>query len=294
MRQINPLRCICWALVAVTIFDLAAMKAVDADGRHKDLWSASNQGKTSVLNPTSLTPTKTELDKRAGEVPGPEWFYSRGPWKRCHRKEFVYNLAPQKFESHGIDVDDFPDWKGGFADREAAYRAIGFAQDRCRKCQCDKDGRLIPKNHVRGARVRACRSVHAANMCMVIFGCYCYVELGQPQPTATGLSISDYQKALDSIPDVFKFQHKYYKWVHGLGDNPGDSITFSDTRTRVAGTAEPYYVEGPSIGNTWDWLRNMRGGFSGSGMVFKREMIRSGEETQNRADDKAGAAWFEH
>ncbi|KAF3904392.1 hypothetical protein ABW21_db0202659 [Orbilia brochopaga] len=135
---------------------------------------------------------------------------------------------------------------------------------------------------------------------MVVFGCYCWVELGQPKPTATGLSISDYQKALDSIPEVFRFQHKYYKWRHDLGGEGGDWIKFSDTGTKrqVPGTSEPYYVEGPGNQGAWDWLRNLNGGFGGLGLsswkmasVIKREMqMHSGTDSQPSTDAESEIA----
>ncbi|KAJ6256388.1 Major facilitator superfamily multidrug transporter [Drechslerella dactyloides] len=276
------------------------MMPLDTDDQHRYLLNGGDEASIPSLNFSSFTaltdliPTKTQLNKRAGDTIGPEWFYRRGPRKRCHRREFVYNLIPLDYPGFGISVADFPDWKGNFANRELAYKTITTRQGYCSDCYCDKNGRLSvsPKWYLK--KNGQCDTAFQANRCMVVYGCYCWVDLGQPKPTATGLSLSDYQKALDKMPHVFKFQHKYYKWVHGLGDDVGDSLTFSDTRTNVAGTKEPYSIEGPSERESWNWLGNLQGGlaFGQSAKIMKRETIDADEpeKSPNDENDRAGKA----
>ncbi|KAF3908817.1 hypothetical protein ABW21_db0209855 [Orbilia brochopaga] len=117
------------------------------------------------------------------------------------------------------------------------------------------------------------------------------VELIQPTPTATGVSLADYQKILDSIPPIIKLQHKYYKWFHGLGAQ-GDSITFSKDQPpfsdaearRIAWSKEPYSLDGPDQGrgSNWNSFGDLIAGLGGGGLGFSGSILR---RSQQNPDD---------
>ncbi|EPS45743.1 hypothetical protein H072_299 [Dactylellina haptotyla CBS 200.50] len=93
--------------------------------------------------------------------------------------------------------------------------------------------------------------------------CFCYADLIQPTATETGIPNEKYQEAIDQIPGTVRFlKNTHWKWnMDGLGREPGQSMSWSNQRTRVNDPRikEPYYLEGPGQERTWDWLRNLDG-----------------------------------
>ncbi|KAF3919025.1 hypothetical protein ABW21_db0200620 [Orbilia brochopaga] len=174
-----------------------------------------------------LNPTRT-LTERSDLIP-PSFFYKGGVMKRkCLKPEFVITRNRENTDTRGVPVGKWPDWNGPDypGGRNAALWRIKTKQDVCKgHCECSEDG------------------------------CYCEAELIQPSPSAD-VALDEYQSALDKIPKLIRMRNPDYKWNHGNGE-----LTFSKQRKNVGGAAEPYYIEGPSSGSTWDWLRALNAGY---------------------------------
>ncbi|KAF3925197.1 hypothetical protein ABW20_dc0103217 [Dactylellina cionopaga] len=108
---------------------------------------------------------------------------------------------------------------------------------------------------------------------MANIGCYCAALLKQPQEKPTGVTVADYQRAIDSMPEYTKMHNKDWvwspKWGFGKNGEPGFTMTFSKHRVNVQDNdptlKEPYFIEGPDLhinleGNfeqTLEWLQSL-------------------------------------
>ncbi|KAK6330378.1 hypothetical protein TWF696_003474 [Orbilia brochopaga] len=204
-------------------------------------------------NRETSTPTSLDLAKRYGSELTPAWFYKRKMNVRCGPATSVYNQDPKAVDYPGVGYWQYPLWKSdAFASRDDAFSVIVARQKICKSCHCDDDD------------------------------CYCHAELSQPTPTATGVSLPDYQRLLDSIPPVIKSQHKYYKWFHGLGEH-GDFIAFSrdqppfsNAQNGITGTKEPYSLEGPdrSRDSGWGSFAGLAAGYGMGGLGAAGSLLR--------------------
>ncbi|KAK6354520.1 hypothetical protein TWF696_003663 [Orbilia brochopaga] len=212
----------------------------------------------------SVDPSPT-LTERAGLIP-PSFFYKGGVFKRrCLPPELV--VTRTKADNHlGYPIGQWPDWLGPDypGGRNAALVRIASKQGNCKTyCDCSEDGRLTRQRRAVPAPPKnpLCQLRQFAERCAIMFGCFCEAELIQPSPTATGIPLDEYQNALDRIPKIVKLRNPDYKWNHGAGE-----LTFSKKERQVGGTAEPYYVEGPSSEPGWDWLAKLNAGHSFGGL----------------------------
>ncbi|KAF3913553.1 hypothetical protein ABW20_dc0104436 [Dactylellina cionopaga] len=54
----------------------------------------------------------------------------------------------------------------------------------------------------------------------------------------------------------------------GTGPDGVEDYVGATNRRRVSGTAEPYHIEGPSMGETWEWLKSPLLNFYGLGLGY--------------------------
>ncbi|KAF3905231.1 hypothetical protein ABW21_db0202628 [Orbilia brochopaga] len=203
------------------------------------------------------------------------------PVVKCLSPQFVYDLTPVNYGLVTIEFD-WPIWSA--APREQAYPVIATHQRGvCRKCDCDENGKIILPTG-RG-KLRNCPSQLVIDRCVIIYACTCQGRLWQPKTTATHIPIEEYQKAIDNIPETVKSANPDWSWdMDGLPHEPGQRMRWSKNRQQVhdPGIKEPYYIEGPSDGPTWDWLRTLNGGGLGLGLL--KGSIRKREQSSPRLE----------
>ncbi|KAK6544020.1 hypothetical protein TWF694_000734 [Orbilia ellipsospora] len=185
---------------------------------------------------------------------------------------------------------------------------------RCRNCLCDREtGAMIPNPVRRHYAIvdGSCTNQGVANRCMAWYGCHCVWNLLQP-PQATDISVVDYQDALNKIPKVIKDTNPNWRWNSIGPDGPSlmkwqssaaggqaqSDLIYSDHRRLAPGTKEPYYVEGPSGAETWDWSSSplLRAGFAyGSwlgqkaGQRYNLGRVKSNSKRSTEVDDTKDA-----
>ncbi|KAJ6258747.1 hypothetical protein Dda_6800 [Drechslerella dactyloides] len=242
---------------------------------------------TDAHTPQTLTRSgaSTSLQvKRAGDL-SPAFFYDRpnrlrgtkahppAIRRRCLPPRYVYNIIPTN-NFPGINAIDFPSWRD-YATLAEAHKAILARQDSCR-CKCDDFGRLITDQRYGG-----CKHQWQVDRCVVMFGCICIADLGQPTATDPGLTADDYQRAIEAIPRTVKELNPHWQWnMAGLDTEPGQTLKWASIRSAVNNPSlkEPYYLEGPSknTDSDWNWLLNLNAGSGGAlagrlgGSLFRR------------------------
>ncbi|EPS42922.1 hypothetical protein H072_3045 [Dactylellina haptotyla CBS 200.50] len=240
----------------------------------------------------------------------PTLFYSENAILECLKVPAIMRLAGPwaEFPPRGrlsARRPEFGDMPLNIADSRArAWRRI------CLNCLCDPGtGRVVlnPDGRDRGYIYAGyeCRHEGTPERCEAWFGCECEWQMHQP-PKFPGVKVSDYQDALNGIPDLIKSKNPSYvwekyglSWEKDLGDAAADATAdatsnfeFSTNRRLVPGTREPYYVEGPSKGKTWDWIFNSypltkAGGGSGSRTAaLKREVSKEAVEPNPANEEK--------
>ncbi|KAK6527278.1 hypothetical protein TWF281_010466 [Arthrobotrys megalospora] len=213
--------------------------------------SSSTETHTSQTEPER--PQAQNIGRAGEETVHPSfWYDKKGLRVRCHSPQFVFNLQPYSNPDFPhISPGDWYDWDemARQHDVEYTYKWIHKRLTRCHLCSCDEQGKVIA-----GPRGNSdCRTQAAADFCAITLA-----ELDQPDPTATSLTISDYQWALDNIPLTAKLANKGYRWLYG-----GNSIGFSpdslDMNSHGPKEAAPgadgealFFLEGPGPGDKLD------------------------------------------
>ncbi|KAK6534754.1 hypothetical protein TWF281_006055 [Arthrobotrys megalospora] len=199
-------------------------------------------------NPTVDTPT-AHLSKA---TIGPEFFFSGRMFVECFPQRIIFEtLSPNRQAGIelGLDPDDFIDWAQRYdldtaAGRKGARDNIRKRQNKCKQCSCTEGG-LITPNYFD----KACRSRRTALMCAFVYGCYCYKELGQPDPDAS-VPVEDYMGALSKLGLTEKHGNANWKWKHDPSEGsslsaPSSSDPYRTKPELAPGTKEPYWLEGP-------------------------------------------------
>ncbi|KAK6519453.1 hypothetical protein TWF281_003287 [Arthrobotrys megalospora] len=253
------------------------------------------------MAPAQLNPA----DKRYGNIVRPEFFYEGNPVVMCWDPDEVIDANPPgpngwptvgavgNPSSHRID------YQGMLQNRPrgAIINGIRGVLRGCRECQCQEgDGVAALHPGPRDAALvrNYCLTELFARKCMAWYGCRCYVQLGQPDPTPTyPATLEEWQSAIDSIPEIIKAYNAGWKWTKlgELTNDPNFYLTFSDPRYRgaskfelVPGTKEPFFLQGPTTPEErrWYWSSsrfNYMGASGHSGLlgspsvneVYKRE-----------------------
>ncbi|KAK6336780.1 hypothetical protein TWF718_009569 [Orbilia javanica] len=169
-----------------------------------------------------------------------------------------------------ISLDDWTDWST--VETGAALWHIRTRQLSCYDCLCDEEGGLYGLSTSKdplGGQVyytgsKKCRSQTFANRCGVMLGCFCTADLIQPVPEDNTIPISVFQQALDNLPDTVQGHNPDYRWNYG-----GGTLRFTQPRRYLdPTTAEPYYLEGPSVGMNQEYLQYFRSIFGPSAEAF--------------------------
>ncbi|KAK6332535.1 hypothetical protein TWF730_004197 [Orbilia blumenaviensis] len=94
-------------------------------------------------------------------------------------------------------------------------------------CRCDKDGAIMGnpafKKDKRFPKLMCDPEEFMPERCVHLLGCTCVVSLGQPLPKIKGATREDYQRALDSLPQIIREYNLGYQWRHAPNDLPGTS-----------------------------------------------------------------------
>ncbi|KAF3934609.1 hypothetical protein ABW20_dc0101738 [Dactylellina cionopaga] len=217
------------------------------------------------------SPTRTSKSAKPrdqGIVPAHYFYVEAGLTIRCNSPSFVANLIPHE-SFPGIDEGDFPPWRNERAwSLEEAFEVIREKQLSCEDCRCGPAGNIIaaPQGAVgRGGGRGQCARQHMADICAVV-----YVK---------GAIMIDYQRALDKISQTVKNSNKNFQWDYWIGERTPDiapqKLALSKNRVQVHDPdfREPYYIEGPSDGPTWNWFGALGAGLGGLSKIAKRGVV---------------------
>ncbi|KAK6336699.1 hypothetical protein TWF718_009490 [Orbilia javanica] len=160
---------------------------------------------------------------------------------------------------------------------------------RCRNCICTDDGGMalnpeFSRMPARPGRGIGCNRWYLVHKCIQWYDCYCAARMHQPD-IEPGVSLQDYQNALNGIPDAVKDMHPNYEWnlierfsmtwrqprIKEEGNDRNMAFKHIDDRQLVPGTKEPYYLEGPGERDPMDVIFNpLMGGPGLSSRGFRR------------------------
>ncbi|KAK6362021.1 hypothetical protein TWF730_005724 [Orbilia blumenaviensis] len=135
------------------------------------------------------------------------------------------------------------------------------ARKQCMNCLCTQEGVMIKNPVMPKLNGYWCRQDYMVQRCPVWFNCRCQAEMLQPA-IELGISIDDYQNALNNIPSSVKLAFWNYEWkladrfsmswqYLNRQEGGGGGNAAEETIELAPGTKEPYYVEGPG-GTSWD------------------------------------------
>ncbi|KAJ6260318.1 hypothetical protein Dda_4543 [Drechslerella dactyloides] len=130
----------------------------------------------------------------------------------------------------------------------------------CQECECE-DGQVTE-----GRQGSKC-DYYAALECPSWYNCYCFLPADKPLKESMHKDPHRDGDALGVLTQWEKLKAKHHDSLPLIrGSIPpqkpvkaDEGFSISVHKESVASTNEPYYVEGPSKGQTWDWLRNLRG-----------------------------------
>ncbi|EGX50526.1 hypothetical protein AOL_s00075g162 [Orbilia oligospora ATCC 24927] len=104
------------------------------------------------------------------------------------------------------------------AELELQTGAIRRVQAKCKRgCRCSDEGEMEENPAVGTGKAPHLKplcseKVFFAEKCASLWGCICTATLDQPQPSITGASREDYQRALDRIPTTIQGFNMGYQW----------------------------------------------------------------------------------
>ncbi|KAK6512197.1 hypothetical protein TWF481_001088 [Arthrobotrys musiformis] len=164
---------------------------------------------------------------RAVEVPSNFFYVTERLQLQCKDFEMfrtgAWKMMTEYREGTNIKQTEFVNFRDGSLDEAGIQReldGIRRGQLRCKTyCKCDDDGVIVENTaSIRRGRPIYCSSEDQIPMrCVALWGCSCTVKLRQPPANIPGASVSDYQRALDAIPQLVQMQHPEYAWVNTPG-----------------------------------------------------------------------------
>ncbi|KAK6533975.1 hypothetical protein TWF281_005317 [Arthrobotrys megalospora] len=135
---------------------------------------------------------------------------------------------------------------------------LSFYLHMCTLCNCEED-------YLLSVEPQGCDEEAFVKLCQEVFHCYCAPTLTNPIPTATDVSVWDYQQAIWGLTKHIAKQDRDWKWTNGPRHKNGPRPAFyfqpgdekqtdslgtlgsePEERWLVPGTNEPYYLEGPT------------------------------------------------
>ncbi|KAK6524153.1 hypothetical protein TWF694_005814 [Orbilia ellipsospora] len=199
---------------------------------------------------------------------------------RCAPKTYVYSI-PSHDVPGVIMADEWPDWHGEPWDSiQEALAEIAWRQRRCASnCKCSPEGRMIPRTPVYANP--GCQTQQAADQCRVVFACFCSAEVGDEDMDASetgSIGVEAGRMKTGQALDDFKHDLEGIMVVDG-----SHSVSFSNGRVRVNDPSikEPYFLEGPSKGENWDWFANLGNLSGGLGRIAKRDDLHQEKRSRN-------------
>ncbi|KAK6530606.1 hypothetical protein TWF281_007446 [Arthrobotrys megalospora] len=191
------------------------------------------------------TPTKTHDDgpsaKRYGDEIGPELFYKARIKVKCSAERVAYERRPHG-NHHSIEYEDWPDWPS-LGTRLEVYGMIRSRQWACTSCRCDENGAVVSIGKT------GCKSQQAADRCAIIFACYCWAQLTQPEATHVGATAQQYQDAINRIPGSIRedYRNRHWRWnMNGLNPEPGQTMRWTNDFSEILEAQRP--VVTPQVG----------------------------------------------
>ncbi|KAK6520716.1 hypothetical protein TWF506_000963 [Arthrobotrys conoides] len=191
---------------------------------------------------------------------GSKIFYT---WKVfCPDAIYVLTKMPRDPSSYPtIDGRRREDYMAGLASPPKASKMRMRAKIMsCENCDCSDQGDLIGTVRRVGGRQAICASdPWYTTECKEWYGCRCEVTMHQPDYDP-GITVEDYQNALDGVPFWAKAQNPYWEWIPSNGGGfslswkglSGEASGYNPpvdsgqtVKELVPGTKEPYYLEGP-------------------------------------------------
>ncbi|KAK6350674.1 hypothetical protein TWF718_003859 [Orbilia javanica] len=243
--------------------------------------------------------------KHSSRVIGPEFFFTGRMFIKCFPTRMIWNgtLVPNYdgARQFGLARSDFILFTPG---DPKAGRNLGRAQSVCKRCRCSSSGMIEPDyTPLFGlASQAACNNIVKSLRCTFQLGCYCYQQLGNPDPEE-GVSIEEYQNAINQLGLTEKHGNPGwgYQGLVPSEPHPGDPYR-THGRQRAPDTKEPYWLEGPEyhqdlkkmaseMGDGISYLVDLKSaGYSGSNLgsvgAFKRDLnSENGMELQTRTDE---------
>ncbi|KAK6505733.1 hypothetical protein TWF481_007625 [Arthrobotrys musiformis] len=164
------------------------------------------------------------------------------------------------------EVSSYPEIKGrkrpdllNLPSGRAHVKAKGIYTS-CTRCICNDNGRIkrTPErlSYTKWAG-NGCREAAVPTKCELWYS-KCEATMYEPEADP-GISVEEYQEALDNIPLDIKIANSGWTWKHSSDRSMSWRYTFNkdgDTRSTerylVPGTKEPYYLEGPDRKSSWD------------------------------------------
>ncbi|KAF3908857.1 hypothetical protein AA313_de0201069 [Arthrobotrys entomopaga] len=277
-----------WILRLLVFINLASALPVNENPLTTPISTPHSQNNNNTPNPYYIPkpnhkprhPAPRPLEAKPQPLPPPQppHYAAREGFLRvrCAPRSYVYSIPPSDVPGV-IDIVDWPDWSSVvWNSMQEALGEITLRQRRCaRHCRCTPEGRMIPR--VPLVAGPGCHTQQLADQCRVVLACFCSAEIGDedhdlaesdplgveaPTGMRTGQELGDFRHELGGIV--------------GMDGRP--EFSFSNGRVRVSDprVKEPYFLEGPSKGETWDWLANLGALSGGLGRIVKRES--SGQE----------------
>ncbi|KAK6515207.1 hypothetical protein TWF506_007551 [Arthrobotrys conoides] len=214
---------------------------------------------------SALSTSLSTLDKHAAEkgeshisnislrVDVPMNYFIQGQmFIQCRSPESTFN-APKSLDERWAHLK-WPD----FQLYKSKADAIGSISRRARSCEelctCDEEGRIV-KNRahavqrvggvIRGTGINhSCyRKKNYPEECAIVYGCYCNARLNDNPDAITGASVSDYQAALDRLPETIKNSNEGFRFNAGArAGGLEDWIGFSDEHRLYSGRPTGFVV----------------------------------------------------
>ncbi|KAF3259721.1 hypothetical protein TWF192_010576 [Orbilia oligospora] len=140
-----------------------------------------------------------------------------------------------------------------------AHMKAYVARRICMNCLCDSTGKMLAstsKERNEGiTKQYRCLTRVAALKCERWFNCRCEATMHQPEADP-GITVEDYQDALNNIPLDIKLANSRYAWKFSQDQSlswkyifdPNKSGSGQAEQYLVPGTKEPYYLEGADTG----------------------------------------------
>ncbi|KAF3177706.1 hypothetical protein EYR41_008660 [Orbilia oligospora] len=228
---------------------------------HATKHSTTGQGtefKPPVLSPNETSLVKIPVQKNSTteekRAISSTIFFSWSVVCPSHFRMIATELGPYSYPE--INHHKRPSFRN-MASQRAHARAYS-ARTVCMNCLCDSTGKMIASPRERNpgiARTLRCITHVATMKCQMWYNCRCEATMHQPEADP-GITVEEYQDALDNIPLDIKIANSKYAWKFSEDQSLSWNYIFDPDKSGsgqaeqylVPGTKEPYYLEGADTG----------------------------------------------